>query len=294
MKAYYIGMHGHFDKNKFDRDLKDHFKGIEICNMINEEELDKVLESAKGKDLEIGVHFPMLEAMYPDRDPLVNDLDLAIRERAFEAMVLQLRAMKAFKASYLLVHFPKPMILDQNLSWHMARFPENQVIWSSKLSDETYEDILDTAMARIAGLQKSYGIPIILEIELMDQRLHKKGLLKKLLKKYDLKICLDTARLHVVDQIDPNFDAISFIWDHRDFIANIHLSNLQFDQGIRMGHHPALEELDGVEGWANTKAMLEAMVKDQPQRLLYEHRSDRISDQALDSVYNWVEKTMTS
>lgn len=47
-----------------------------------------------------------------------------------------------------------------------------------------------------------------------------------------------------------------------------------------------------VQGWADIEGMLIAAKNNDAQSLLYEHDSRKLSRDALEGVYNWIEKSM--
>ena len=75
MADYLIGMHNFFDENKYNKDYKEWFYGIEFCN-LNEEQINKVLHQQKRKPFRIGIHFPLIKEDYLKRDPLIFSKDI--------------------------------------------------------------------------------------------------------------------------------------------------------------------------------------------------------------------------
>jgi hypothetical protein len=75
MKTYYIGMHHYFDEEKFKTDWRPHFHGIECCNLKSVNEYQKIKNLAHSHDFKIGIHYPLLESDYEDRDLLFNTKD---------------------------------------------------------------------------------------------------------------------------------------------------------------------------------------------------------------------------
>jgi sugar phosphate isomerase/epimerase len=195
--------------------------------------------------------------------------------------------------SYVLIHFPKPMILDPQLSWHHANFPEHHVLEPLDISYSDFATLAYDIIHQLDVLASVYNIPIMLELELFNTYIYETDLLDSILKNcQNVFLCVDTARMHVIEQIDENFDAIKFMDKHKSYIKHIHVSNLHFDEGIQKGHQPAEKHLNQEKGWADIESMLRAAKNNDPQSLLYEHDSRMLSCDALEGVYNWIEKSM--
>ncbi|MBN2795204.1 MAG: hypothetical protein JXR88_07345 [Clostridia bacterium] len=293
MKSYYIGMHEFFDAEKLKRDWKPHFAGIECCNLENKEEWHKLLKVADERNLQIGVHYPLFKNADHERDPLLNTSDESTRHISLIAIEQLMGQLSHNPISYLLVHFPKPMILDEHLPWHHARFPEHHFKSSKDMSYGEFYALAYEIVSKLDILSSIYNIPILLELELINHYIYDSDILKSLLKTFkNVSLCVDTARMHIIEQIDENFDAVSFIKKHSEFISHIHLSNLCFVEGIKEHHYPALKRLNPIKGWGNLECMLKACRNNKAQSLLFEHDSSKVSVDELDSIYDWVDKVL--
>ena len=197
---------------------------------------------------------------------------------------------KEINASYLLFHFPKPMIIDSNLNWEKVRFQDYEYIDEKECSYEVFRQKCFELFRWLNEKQQKYDVDIILEIEMINKYLYRGELLKQLLNKYSgIKLCLDTARLHVLNSIDEEFDIKTFILEYAPYTGLLHISNIQVQEKLLNGHYPALECLKIQEGWGDIKNMLELISsKNKDLKILFEHRSDLISDTELQQCYEWI------
>lgn len=292
MKKYYIGIHDGLDHKKIKRDLKAHFHGMEVCNLQSEEEWEKLQRIAKEKAVTLGVHFPRLKSDFHMRDPWINHPRDVLNHEGLQAIEKTLLTLKDLEDSYLLVHFPKPLVLDQQLDWSLARLPDDGYIDSKTMTKTQFHQACHQAMSKLNALSEKHGIPIVLEVELMHHWLYEGDFLLNALARYRrLSLCADSARMHVMDHIDKRFRMIPFLRRHAAYISNVHLSNLHIGKGITDAHHPPLQALNTQEGWCDIEAFIKALNSRYPHRVLYEHQSSRITDQALEACYEWTANT---
>lgn len=291
MAKYLIGMHNAFDEIKYTRDYRKDFFGIEFCN-LDSQQINRILQLKKEKGFEIGIHFPLNRMSYPKRDPLIFSKNQGESELAFEVLEKEIAYAKEINASYLLFHFPKPMIIDSNLNWEKARFQDYEYIDEAEYSYEIFRQKCFELFGWLNEKRQKYDVDIILEIEIINKYLYRGELLKQLLDKYsEIKLCLDTARLHVLNSIDEEFDIKTFLLDYAPYTELLHISNIQVQEKIMNGHYPALEGLKVQEGWGDIKNMLELISsKNKYLKILFEHRSDLISDTELQQCYDWISK----
>lgn len=291
---YYIGMHETIDYKKYKRDYFEHFVGIEFCNFESQEDVQDIHQLCLKDDLKIGIHFPLLKSSYRYRDPHINTPDDQMFNEALQAIESELITAKKLNAAYLLIHFPKPMVLDFKLNWQIAKFGDYEVMSEEDITYESFYQLCQRGMAALQTLGQKYDIQIILEMELFNKWLYKTDMLSELLDQYaELKLCLDTARLHVIDQIDPSFNLYDFVKKHVKYTHNVHLANIHVDESITWGHHPPLKTLNTVEGWCDLEKLLGCFEGgDKKLNVLYEHQSTRITDQELKACYEWVENTL--
>ena len=124
MNNFMIGQFNRFDYEKFERDFRDEFYGIEACLMQNEKEIENLISESIKNDFNIGVHFPLHAGISKLRDPQFTSLDENVRLEAFSTIENELKAIQKVKPEYVLFHYPKPVILDSSVDWSNWRFAD--------------------------------------------------------------------------------------------------------------------------------------------------------------------------
>jgi len=291
---YYIGMHNEFDKVKYERDFLENITGIEFCNFTSMGDVNEVWKLSQDAGFKLGVHFPFYKKNYKFRDPLLTSLSNVEKEEAYEAIRRELVLAKKVNAEYLLVHFPKPMVLSSDLNWGIAKFGDHEVITEQDITYDEFYEACEEAISKLSEYSKSYGVQIILEIELINKWIYATNLLETLLDKYNnIKVCLDSSRLHVVSKIDSEFDMSSFVQRMSKYTGNLHIANIQVQDKLQNGHYPALPLLKEEDGWCNIQEFLKPIKGSRSvQKVLFEHRSDLISLGELKECYSWVESLL--
>lgn len=292
MTEYLIGMHNYIDFKKFQRDYNSsEFTGIEFCNFASSEEIQEIVEFTKQNNIKIGIHFPLNRNCYKYRDPLLLSLDEVERKVALESLLAEIKVAKKIKAEYILIHFPKPMILDKNLNWHKCNFsivdqPINEEEYPFHLFKKNAFELLN----HLTQLSSDSGVQIVLELELLNKYLYEGEFFKELLDQFsNIKICLDSARLNVQSKIDPSFNCMKFVKQMAPYTYLVHLSNIKVSEIIEQGHHPVLKRLDINSGWFDIDTFLSIISENNKDiKILYEHRSDIINDNELSECYEWV------
>ncbi|WP_199615192.1 hypothetical protein [Paenibacillus alkalitolerans] len=62
---------------------------------------------------------------------------------------------------------------------------------------------------------------------------------------------------------------------------------------VEYNHHPVLPEQKPKDGWAPIEEYLEIIREENPGiKVMFEHRSDAISDEELERCYSWVESVL--
>lgn len=291
MAEYFIGMHFKFDDVKYQRDYVSEISGIEFCDFQDKKEIKKMLEIAQRDKFKIGIHFPLNKTSYKYRDPLLLSLNRNEVQEAFEAVENEIKYASNIGAEYLLLHFPKPMILDNNLEWSKCKFPnEIETISETEYDADIFRENSHKVFERLSKLSKEYKIQIVLEIEMLNKYLYKGNLLMELLEKYsNLKLCLDSARIHVLSKIDKEFNYKEFVKKMAKYTYLLHISNIKVTDIIENGHHPALENLSTQDGWSDIEEFLDIIsFQNKDVRILFEHRSDILKDDELSDCYEWV------
>lgn len=288
---YYIGMHGDFDSKKYQRDYRHDFWGIEFCSF----ESEAAIEGLKTRSYAMGIHFPLNKSHYKYRDPLILSLDPHEVDLAFEAIQRELAQAQTLDASYLLMHFPKPFVIDKDLDWQRCAFKDHEWVGQDAYPYPIFKDKCYKAFDDLSKLSKAYGIDIILEVEMLNPYLYKGDLLKSLLEAHpDIGLCLDTSRLHVLSQVDKAFHWQTFVREMAPYTRHLHISNIKVQDTISLGHHPAILDLNTEEGWFDIPRFLDIFTRENRSvSVLFEHQSSRIDDKALQACYAGVMEYFT-
>jgi len=291
MAEYFIGMHVEFDEDKYRRDFTGDICGIEFCNFGEQSEIEKLIRKADEDKYKIGVHFPLNKASYKYRDPLVVALDEEERSEAFEAIEKELKFGREIGIEYMLMHFPKPMPLDENLNWELVSFQSSaEWVWQKDYPYEVFKDNCFEAFKKLSELSYKHGIQIVLEFDFVNKYLYEGDLLKELLQQYsNIKLCLDSARIHVQNKIDKNFDYKKFIKEMAKYTYSLHLSNVKVTDKLEYRHYPPLNTLKAEEHWGDTAEFLRIISEEKKDlKILFEHDSKKISYEELIECYKWV------
>jgi hypothetical protein len=73
----------------------------------------------------------------------------------------------------------------------------------------------------------------------------------------------------------------------------VHLWNVRVNDNIENSHFPALPNLKPKEGWAPIEEYLKIIREENPKaKIMFEHRSELISDEELDDCYSWIGKIL--
>lgn len=292
MTEFFIGMHYHFDFTKYQRDyVSTEFTGIEFCNFSSSEDINEIADFTKANNIKVGIHFPLNRKSYKYRDPHLLSLDEQERREAMEALITEIGVAKIINAEYILIHFPKPMILDKHLNWDICNFTiADNPIDEEEYPFELFKKNTFDLMCHLTQLSEESGIQIVLEIELLNKYLYQGEYLQELLSQFTkIKICLDSTRLNVQSKIDKNFDCMKFVKEMAPYTYLVHLSNIKVNEIIEHGHHPVLKRLDIDSGWFDIDTFLSIIAENTKDiKILYEHRSDIISDKELSECYEWV------
>lgn len=291
MAEYLIGMHGGFDYKKFARDFREGFYGFEACLFANDKDINNLLEEVNNNKLKFGVHFPLRRDIYKYRDPLFLSLDDKEALEAMEAFESELEFVKTIDADYLLVHFPKPVIKKENISWEHWRFgSDKEWVWEKDYPFEVFKIKCEELFEKLSELSNKYNTKIVLEHDAVNKYIYESSLLEDLLNRYsNLKMCLDFGRLHMLEQIDSDFDSKEFIKKMAPYTYLIHLWNDKLGGSIKGGHLPVLPELKKEDGFADIHSYLSTVSDiNKNVKVLFEHRSDLVSDDELERCYDWV------
>ncbi|AIQ48031.1 hypothetical protein R70723_20575 [Paenibacillus sp. FSL R7-0273] len=291
MRQFMIGQYGGFDKEKYRKDFRSGFYGIEACMFASEEDRAILADAAKSRGFAIGVHFPFRKDSTKLRDPLVLSADDEVRADAFAHITGELDYLAAIKPEYVLFHYPKPVILDERVDWTGWRFGDRrEYIYEHDITPDELIIRTEQLFQWLDVQGRKYQFIPVLEFDAISRLTYEHDFLEQLLLKYPgIRLCQDTARLFLQDKLDRRFDARTVLQTYTKYAYLIHLSNVQILDSVQNSHYPVLPELDEAGGWAPIEAYLRIIRTENPEvRIMFEHRSDLISEEQLERCYAWV------
>lgn len=292
MERFMIGQYGDFSEEKYAKDFRQGFYGIEACMLESEAEVEKLLETSRKDGYQIGVHFPLRAWANKLRDPQFLSSDNERRAYFYQLMEEELQYLQKVKPKYVLFHYPKPVILDDNVDWSLWRFGDkSEYVFQSEYSYQELEDRSEQLFSWLSEKAEEYSFIPVLELDALNEYVYRTDLLEKLLNRYPkVRLCLDLARLHLQDKLDPNFDAVVAIKRFAKYAHNIHLSTVRVSDNLEKNHFPALPDLNPAEGWAPIEEYMTTLQQhNQTAKIMFEHRSDLITAEELQSCYDWIQ-----
>jgi hypothetical protein len=292
---FVIGQHGAFDRKKDERDFRDGFWGVEACLFGSEEDTRQLLQESERRGFRIGVHFPFRSGLSKLRDAPVVAQEDAIRQEAYEIIQQELDYLTRIKPDYILFHYPKPVILDDRVDWNRWRFADPlEYVYESQYSYEELARNTEQLFQWLCEKSETYRFVPVLEFDALNRYVYETGFLTELLQKYPrIRLCLDTGRLYLQERLDPFFDAKNVLRTYARFAYTVHLWNVRVGDNVTHNHYPALPELDPADGWAPIEEYLTIIMEENDRvNIVFEHRSDLISDEQLEQCYAWVEEIM--
>ncbi|MDO7907146.1 sugar phosphate isomerase/epimerase [Paenibacillus sp. JX-17] len=293
MARWMIGQYGFFDEEKYRRDFRPDFHGIEACLLAGEEDVERLIMEKEQRGIHVGVHFPLRAGMSDMRDALFLAADLHVREEAYALVRRELEYMQRLAPDYVLFHYPKPVILDERVNWGIWSFSdEREYIREGEMSLTDFKERSEFLFNWLSRQSEQYHFIPVLEFDAVNRYVYASDWVRELLDHYPrIRICLDISRIYLQARVDPNFDAISFIRNYASYAEVVHLANVRIQESQEYRHHPALPQLSPEEGWAPVEEYLRMIFKVNPAvRVLYEHRSDRITDDELEICYTWIQE----
>jgi len=285
-----MGVYGTFDPAKFDREYRPWFTGIEACNLRTYAEACSLAEYCRNNNIELGIHHPLVAG---PAHALVTSRSGEVRQDAFRTIERALHEAKELGTAYMLIHYPKPSLLDPSLDWSDWRFPypgEALAATQELLAQE--EELGVEAFVKLQTLSQEVGMALVLEHDILHH-IHYSGLLQQLYAAHpSIEICIDTGRLHMLEHTDPRFDGEQFIQAMTPYITNVHLWTVRLGTNKEGGHHPLLPRLDSSLGWGRMSTFLSALSRVPSARVMFEHRADLISPEELENCYQWVKSCL--
>lgn len=288
MKRFMIGQFDKFDINRQNRDFRDYFFGIEVNQMESVNEIKVLKDNIKSKNLNIGIHFPLLKNQWRSRDPQYLSKDEATYAESISYMENDFARSKVLNPDYILLHYPKPVILDDRVDWSSWRFSDDtEYYYESEISYKFFEDRSKNFFNILSEAGKSYNFQPVLELDGLNKYIYGTDLLEGLLNDYpNIKLCLDFGRIHLQDCIDVNFSGLDIVKKFGKYTYLVHLWNSRIDKN---GHYPALKSLKVEDGWGDMEAYFMALNKmNNNYKVLFEHQSQLISDYELEECYKWI------
>lgn len=288
MKRFLIGQFNGFDTEKQKRDFRDYFWGIEINQMESSEELGILKNNIKDRNLNIGIHFPLLKNKWRARDPQYLSMDNKTYEESYKYMEYEFALAEEFKPDYILLHYPKPVILSENTDWSTWRFyDKTEYYYESEITYDYFEEKSKEFFKILSGKGKKYNFIPVLELDALNKYVYGTDLLESLLDEYpDIKLCLDFGRIHMQDYLDKDFSALDIIRRFGSYAYLVHLWNSKTDV---TDHYPALKSLKKEDGWADMETYFSALNEvNRNYKVLFEHNSALISDAELEECYQWI------
>ncbi|MGG1661255.1 sugar phosphate isomerase/epimerase [Brevibacillus sp. NRS-1366] len=299
MNNFMIGQYGTFDEQKYARDFRKSFYGIEACLFEEESDVLKLRHESLCNGFQVGIHFPLRAGGSELRDALFLAQDNHVRQQAFDYIQRELEYMSSIKMkpAYILFHYPKPVILDNRVNWESWRFTSaKEYVFESEYCFAEFTQKSEALFDWLSAKGKEYGFTPVLEFDALNAYIYKTDFLEKLLEKYPLiKLCLDTGRMHVQEKIDPHFLAFQVIKKFAKYAQTIHLWNMKCTDKFEYNHYPALPECRAEDGWAPIEQYLKQIMEENPDiKIMFEHRSDMISDEQLERCYTWIDQLVNN
>jgi hypothetical protein len=290
-----IGQPGCFDDAKYARDFRKDFYGIEALLFESESEIDKLISVSERDNLNIGIHFPLRKWISEFRDPQFLSKDDAVRAGFYELMEDEFIYLQKVKPRYILFHYPKPVILDDEVDWSFWRFADSsEHVFESDFSFEEFKEKSEYLFEWLTKKAIQYDFIPVLEFDALNKYIYETNFLEGLLEKHPtVKLCLDTGRLNFQDRIDNNFDAKQIIKRFSKYAEVIHLCNTQVSTKLDKHHYPALPDLRPEEGWPPIEEYMRIINQENKHaKIMFEHMSHLINDEELQSCYDWIDRML--
>jgi hypothetical protein len=288
-----IGMYGKYDSIKFNRDFRENFYGIEACLFEDERDIENLVNEVERKGIKFGIHFPLRAGKSSLRDPQFLSLDEDIRINAYKYIEEELDYIKnkQIKPEYILFHYPKPVILKNNFNMSNWRFADkSEYTYERDYPIEEFRRHSESLFSWLSEKSLEYNFIPVLEFDALNKYVCEGDFLETLLEKYKaVRVCLDTGRLHLQGKIDSDFSEKEIIRRFARYTEIVHLWNVKVSGNLENNHYPALPSLKVEDGWAPIENYLKIIKKaNKNVKIMFEHRSDLISDKELDSCYLWI------
>ena len=292
MKKFLIGMHGKCDETKYKRDFKPGFYGVEACLLPDENEVTQLSELAKKDGFRLGCHYPLTVKNSAVRDPLLLSRCKATALTALESFEREACYAASLGFEYILTHFPKPVLVDEGFDLSFWRFADSRE-WMPAREYPESDLILDlyALFSELEAISNRYHIKVVLENDAICRFLAGGNLLDRLFCSFpSVKACLDIGRLHLQSRADPGFCGMQLARKLAPYTFILHLWNAAPKGNAAGGHFPVSPTQRPGDGYADIESYLRLVFGINPEVLvLFEHRSDLITETELEECYAWVD-----
>lgn len=292
MNCFMIGFFGKCDEEKFKRDFRSGFYGIEASMFADKNEVLKLKEMSQTKSFKWGAHYPLIRKNSRTRDPLFISLDKSERDEAFRAFEDESEYVAESGGEYILAHFPKPVLIDDTFDRTYWRFA-NDAEWM-RIDDypvEAMEENLYKMFSKLNGIAVSHGIRVVLENDAVASYLCEGDLLENLFQEFsNIRACLDIGRLHLQESIDSGFNGLALALKLAPYTGLIHLWNTSPVLNLSGGHLPVSRAQSKLDGFADISKYLQVVCsQNEDIKILFEHRSDLLTHEELEDCYSYVQ-----
>lgn len=91
--------------------------------------------------------------------------------------------------------------------------------------------------------------------------------------------------------INFRYSQFVIIKKYEKYTEVVHLWNIKVSGNLGNNHFPELPNLKVEDGWAPIEEYLKIIAEENANvRIMFEHRSDLISDEELEKCYSWISK----
>lgn len=292
MKNFMIGQFDKFDIIRQNSEFREDFYGIEVNQMSTERDLELLKKYVNDSQINVGIHFPLIKNSWRHRDPQYMSKSKTVKMESYAYMEDQILKASELSPSYILLHYPKPVILDEHVDWSSWRFSDVSEYYSRKeFTIEEFKTKSEEFFMWFSSMGRLHNFTPILELDSITRYIYDTDLVETLLEKYEnIRICLDIGRLHLQDSIDECFDPKKVIKKFGKYTSLVHLWNCTVRTNKGSERHPATRNLKPEDGWANIEGYLSELGKySRDYKIMFEHNSSLISKCELEECYKWIQ-----
>lgn len=177
---------------------------------------------------------------------------------------------------------------DEKDIWRFA--DESEYMYEQDYPIDKFKKYSKNLFCWLSEKSLEYNFIPVLEFDGVNKYVCEENFLESLLEKYKaVRLCLDTGRLHLQNKIDSDFDEKEIIRKFARYAEVVHLWNVKISGNLENNHFPALPSLKVEDGWAPIEDYLRIIKNEKKKvRIMFEHRSELISNEELDNLYLWV------